>query len=398
MELGYEGAGDGEDVVPTGPAEVAGFVEAVVTDGVAVTHQEDLHPCSPSASLARNARSPPGRALTPFFFVARTQRAGSPPDNASTMARRRRYLPPGQDLIHVSFKCVGDAFLMRPDAYTSFVIACALEEAATKYGVRIHAFCFLSTHAHLLLGVRGCRLDLFMQLLKSRIARTLNVHRERDGAFFKGRYRDEAILSVEAAVGIEQYVHQQSVHHGLVERAIEWPGLCSYGAIVEGRSSVEAHWFDEASWREAGARREERGEFTRTASVPLSVLPHRAEMSERELRAQRQALAQRMKDVERDVALERRARGAKRLPEPSKHTTEDPNRLARRTPDEEKSPQPWAHGTDDEVQAFRDAYDRVMEAYELASARYRETGALCPFPAGTFPPRIPVPMEVMEVR
>jgi hypothetical protein len=29
---------------------------------------------------------------------------------------------------------------MRPDAHTSFVIASALEQAAEKYGVRIHAF------------------------------------------------------------------------------------------------------------------------------------------------------------------------------------------------------------------------------------------------------------------
>jgi len=35
-----------------------------------------------------------------------------------------------------------------------------------------------------------------------------------------------------------------------------------------------------------------------------------------------------------------------------------------------------------------------MVAYDLASAEYRKTGELGPFPAGTFPPRIPLPMEV----
>lgn len=284
---------------------------------------------------------------------------------------------------------------MRPDAYTTYVIASALREAVEKYGVRVHAFCFLSTHAHLLLGVAGCRLDLFMQLLKSRIGRRLNEHRERDGAFFKGRYRDEPILSDEAAVGIEQYVHQQAVHHGLVERATEWPGLCSYAAVVEGRGEVEASWFDEASWREAGARRDERATFTHATSVPLSALPHRVGSSARALRAQREALALRMKDVERGFALERRASGARRLPEPTKYTTENPNRIARSKRDEPKKPQPWAHGSDELVQAYRDGYDRAMIAYEAASARYRAEGALCPFPAGTFPPRIPVPMEVI---
>ena len=59
-----------------------------------------------------------------------------------------------------------------------------------------------------------------------------------------------------------------------------------------------------------------------------------------------------------------------------------------------KKPQPWAHGTDAQVEAYRAAYDRVMVAYDIASAQYRKTGVMCAFPAGTFPRRIPLPMEV----
>ncbi|MFO0713962.1 MAG: hypothetical protein U0353_29165 [Sandaracinus sp.] len=60
-----------------------------------------------------------------------------------------------------------------------------------------------------------------------------------------------------------------------------------------------------------------------------------------------------------------------------------------------KKPQPWAHGSDEQVRAYEKAYAEVMVAYELASTRYPETGVLCPFLAGTFPPRIPVPREVL---
>jgi hypothetical protein len=119
-----------------------------------------------------------------------------------------------------------------------------------------------------------------MQYLKSLIALALNLHHERDGAFFKRRYRVEPILSNDAAVGIEQYVHQQAVKHELVERAVEWPGLCSYAAVVEGRATVEASWFDEESWRELSGRRDERGNYVRTAAVPLTPLPHRAGLSD----------------------------------------------------------------------------------------------------------------------
>jgi REP element-mobilizing transposase RayT len=308
---------------------------------------------------------------------------------------RRRYLPPEQDLVHVSFKCVGDACLMRPDPYASFVIARALAGAAEKYGVRIHAFCVLSNHAHLLLGVRGCRLDGFMQYVKSVTAVGLNAHRARDGAFFKRRYRSEPILSDEAAVGLEQYVHQQAVAHELVERAVAWPGLCSYEAVTAGRDRVEVAWLDEHGWREAGARRDERARFVHTASVPLSPLPHRVGLSEQALRAERHELTRAMRDVEAATARERRARGARRLPAPSRYTTQDPNRVPPGRGQAHRSPQPYAHGSDAQVRAYEAAYAMVMEAYDRASTRYRETGILCPFPAGTFPPRIPIPREVL---
>ncbi len=307
---------------------------------------------------------------------------------------RRRHLPPDIDLVHVSTKCVGDMFLMRPDARTVYVIAVALAKASELYGVRLHAFCFLSNHLHLLLGIAGCRLDSFMQYFKSQVALELNVHRERDGAFFKRRYRCEPILSNDAAVGIEQYVHQQAVKHELVERAVEWPGLSSFSAIVDGEDAVEVTWFDEDAWRDARARRDERADFTHTASVPLTPLPHRLGLSHLEMGAQRRALAANMKDYEADIAAKRRADGSRRLPKPSKYTTQDPNGVSPGKRKRVKKPQPWAHGTDAQVEAYREAYDRVMVAYDLASAEYRKSGVLCAFPAGTFPPRIPLPMEV----
>ncbi|GAB4201624.1 MAG: hypothetical protein OHK0013_13880 [Sandaracinaceae bacterium] len=367
---------------------------------------------------------------------------------------RRRYLPPDQDLVHVSFKCVGDAFLMRPDSYASFVIATALGAAAAKYGVRVHAFAFLSNHGHLLLGVRGCRLDAFMQLMKARIARALNAARGRDGAFFKQRYRCEPVLSDEAALGIEQYVHQQAVAHDLVERAVEWPGLCSssisrqprreaaeferkrerartpgvrrtastpqrggrtkaavspksprqsralarnrgsYAAVIAGRDRVEARWFDDDAWRRAGARQRDRAAFVRTASVPLSPLPQRVGLCEREIGTAREALARSMRNAEAAAARRRKEAGARRLPAPSRYTRQDPGTVPERRGQKRKGPQPMAHGSTEQVRAFVEAYGRVMEAYDCASARYRATGVLCAFPAGTFPPRIPIAREV----
>ncbi len=110
--------------------------------------------------------------------------------------------------------------------------------------------------------------------------------------------------------------------------------------------------------------------------------------------ATRRALAANMRDFEAEIAAKRKADGSRRLPKPSSYTTQDPNGVPPGKKRKAKTPQPWAHGSDEQVREFRDAYSLVMEAYELASARYRETGILGPFPEGTFPPRVPLPMEV----
>jgi hypothetical protein len=168
--------------------------------------------------------------------------------------------------------------------------------------------------------------------------------------------------------------------------------------VIESGSAVEASWFDEESWRELSGRRDERGNFVRTASVPLSPLPHRVGLSDLELGAHRRALVLNMQDLEAQVARKRRDDGSRRLPKPDRYTTQDPNGVPPGRRRKNKTPQPLAHGTDEQVKAYEESYAEVMAAYDLASRRYRETGKLCPFPAGTFPPfppRIPTPREVL---
>jgi hypothetical protein len=92
---------------------------------------------------------------------------------------------------------------------------------------------------------------------------------------------------------------------------------------TEGRDRVEGSWFDEESWRDLSGRRDERGNYVRTAAVPLTPLPHRAGLSDLEPRAQRRALVLNMQDLAAQVARKRREDGSRRLPKPEKYTTQD---------------------------------------------------------------------------
>jgi len=98
---------------------------------------------------------------------------------------------------------------------------------------------------------------------------------------------------------------------------------------------------------------------------------------------------------ERDFEAEMEAKriaGRVRLPSPGSFVKVDP----RSRPKNKKrgKPQPWAHGSPEQVRAYREAYSTMCAAYAVASEQYRTTGTLCAFPAGTFPPRIPIPIAV----
>lgn len=122
-------------------------------------------------------------------------------------------------------------------------------------------------------------------------------------------------------------------------------------------------------------------------SVPVRLPGLWRELSELELRAARRAHEKSVRDVERQQAVNRAARGQhRRLPKGSSYTKIDP--FERPKGPVKNSPKPWAHATDADEEAYRDAYSEMLAVYRVASARFRDTGVLCAFPAGTRPPWI----------
>ncbi len=71
------------------------------------------------------------------------------------MARRLRHLHPDLPFVHVTFKCVDDAFLLFPDRRNVAVLATVLSEALERYRVKLHAICVVSNHGHLVLGIEA---------------------------------------------------------------------------------------------------------------------------------------------------------------------------------------------------------------------------------------------------
>ncbi len=267
------------------------------------------------------------------------------------MGHRIRWWAPGVRYYEIVAKCCGDEMLMRPDPLAVFLLGLALAIACKAFPrVRVISFCFVSNHMHLVLHVETDEEPKLTPILDDlHLARRMT------------------------------YTHTQPVHHQLVERVEEWPGLSSFRAVCEGKTSVEAAYFDEEAWREAGARPSEVADYTETVSVPLTMPATWRGLSERELRTARRAHEQSVRERERREAVGRASRGENRRLAKGAHDTRI-NPFERPEAPSKKGPQPWAHADERAEKEFYDAYRLMLEVYEVASAKFRATGVLGVFP------------------
>jgi len=306
------------------------------------------------------------------------------------MGHRIRHYEPGVYYYEVVAKCCGDEMLFRPDPMALGLIALALQKACAKHPeIRVVAFNFLSNHYHLVVAVADDRdapkISLFLKTLNQTLAMSLNELRGRDGHFFRGKPSVTPILDDAAVADRMTYTHTQAVHHGLVERAEDWIGLTSFRAVCDGRSSLEVPFFDEKKWREESGDPADVEAFTKMISIPISNPMKWDRLSPSSLRAARRAHEASVRDRERDMRAERKAEGEHRaLPKPSSYAKTNP--YSRPAGPLKRSPQPWAHGSKKAVEDYRERYSQTRAVHRVASDKFRATGKLGKFPAGTFAP------------
>jgi len=117
---------------------------------------------------------------------------------------------------------------MRPAEEVNEIILYCLAVAVKRHGIRLHAYCFLSDHYHLVLTDPQGKLPAFLQHLDSLIARALNgLHGRWDHFFEQGSYNAVRLLEPADALERMAYTMANPVAAGLVRRGREWPGVRS---------------------------------------------------------------------------------------------------------------------------------------------------------------------------
>jgi putative transposase len=133
---------------------------------------------------------------------------------------RRSSLPDG--FFHVVSRAVFDARIYRDDLDRRCFLH-LLRTSSETHHWRLHAYCLMATHYHLVLDARQPELSAGIQFLNGRHAQAFNQRHKRYGALFAERFTARVIESEEYLYDACAYVLLNPVKAGLCDRAEEWP-------------------------------------------------------------------------------------------------------------------------------------------------------------------------------
>ena len=107
-----------------------------------------------------------------------------------------------------------------------------LESATERYGARIHCFCLMTNHYHLLLETPRGNLQAILHHLNTGYTNYFNTKKKRVGHLFQGRYKAILVEKDPYALELSRYIHLNPVRAQLVKDPLRYP-WSSYSAYGE---------------------------------------------------------------------------------------------------------------------------------------------------------------------
>lgn len=137
------------------------------------------------------------------------------------MPRKPRIHFPGA-VYHVILRGNGgqDVFFDEADRSCFYFL---LQAGTERFGHRIHAFCLMTNHLHLIVQVREITLARIMQNLGFRYTQYLNRKRKQTGHLFQGRYKALLIDADSYLLELVRYIHFNPVRAGMVADLDTYP-------------------------------------------------------------------------------------------------------------------------------------------------------------------------------
>lgn len=96
-------------------------------------------------------------------------------------------------------------------------------EVVIRYGARLHAYCWMTNHIHLLIRVGDMPLGRIMLRIASRYARKLQARLHTTGHLFERRYHAVLVDADAYLLELVRYIHLNPVRAGIVTAPAEYP-------------------------------------------------------------------------------------------------------------------------------------------------------------------------------
>ena len=137
------------------------------------------------------------------------------------MARKPRVHIPG-GVYHVILRGNGGQRIFFGEADHRQLEA-LIAEGIRRFGYRVHGYCWMPNHVHLLVQVGRIGLAVIVQNLAFRYTRWVNRRRRRGGHLFGGRYQAILVDADSYLLELIRYVHLNPVRAGLVADPSAYP-------------------------------------------------------------------------------------------------------------------------------------------------------------------------------
>jgi len=125
-------------------------------------------------------------------------------------------------------RCSERRFFLRPGSRLNRKVRFLLSCYANKHGIKLHAYCFMGNHFHLILTDTRRRLPKFMEEFDSMLSRVINKELGRQGRLWEsGAYTSWQLETREELLQHLVYVAANPVEAWVVRSPDRWPGLIS---------------------------------------------------------------------------------------------------------------------------------------------------------------------------
>lgn len=198
------------------------------------------------------------------------------------MARRSRSIHPG-GWYHVFNRGVAQRSVFESRADRRFFLSLVARQVRAGR-IRLHAYCLMTNHYHLLVELPGAELPLAMREIGRHYTRWFNSRRDRDGPLFRARYASRYLEDERYRVTVLRYIDRNPVvgRDGARVAAYPWGSARDFNECRE-RPWLDSCWVSDVVKRATGASTLGPGDYGRYRNSEAMDDSHLSELVEARL-------------------------------------------------------------------------------------------------------------------